>query len=119
MINLMNGDCLDLMKTIPDGSVDMILTDPPYGTTACKWDSVIPFESMWERINKLIKDNGVIVLFGSQPFISLLISSNLNMFKYELIWHKSRPSNFMFAKKGFLKYHENILVFYKSFFTKK
>ena len=74
------------MKDIPDGSVDMVLADPPYGTTACKWDSVIPFEPMWERINKLTKPNGVIVLFGSQPFTSALVMSNIKSFKYEWIW---------------------------------
>lgn len=112
MINLMNGDCLDLMKTIPDGSVDMILTDPPYGTTACKWDSVIPFEPMWQDLKRIIKPNGAIVLFGSQPFTSKLICSNIEMFKYEWVWNKKRPSNPMLAKKQALKSHENILVFY-------
>ena len=76
-LNLWLGDCLELMKTIPDGSVDMILTDPPYGTTACKWDSVIPFEPMWEQLKRIIKPNGAIVLFGSEPFSSHLRMSNL------------------------------------------
>ena len=82
MINLMLGDCLERMKEIPDGSVDLILTDPPYGTTACKWDSVIPLEPMWNELKRIIKPNGAIVLFGSQPFTSVLVSSNLKMFKY-------------------------------------
>ena len=78
------GDCLELMKHIPDGSVDMVLTDPPYGTTACKWDSVIPFEPMWAELKRIIKPNGAIVLFGNEPFSSLLITSNLKGFKYRL-----------------------------------
>lgn len=112
-MKLLQGDCLELMKDIPDGSVDMILTDPPYGTTACKWDSVIPFEPMWERINKLIKPNGAIVLFGSQPFTSALIMSNVKMFKYEWVWQKTMAGNFFNANKEPMKKHENILVFYK------
>lgn len=94
MINLMQGDCLELMKTIPDGSVDLILTDPPYGTTACKWDSVIPFEPMWEQLKRVIKPNGAIVIFGSQPFTSRLICSNIEMFKYQLVWRKTKVSHF-------------------------
>ena len=85
MINLMQGDCLEMMKQIPNGSVDAIITDPPYGTTACKWDSVIPFAPMWEHLKRVIKPSGAIVLFGSQPFTSALIMSNVKMFKYELI----------------------------------
>ena len=80
---LYHGDCLWLMKDIPDGSIDAIITDPPYGTTACKWDSVIPFDLMWEQLNRIIKTNGVMVLFGSQPFTSALIMSNPKAFKYE------------------------------------
>lgn len=110
---VLHGDCLELMKSIPDGSIDAIITDPPYGTTACKWDIVIPFDLMWEQLNRIIKPNGAIVLFGSQPFTSALVMSNPKMFKCELIWEKSRPSNFTSAKKQPLKYHENILVFYK------
>ena len=113
MINLMKGDCLDLMKTIPDGSVDMVLTDPPYGTTACKWDSVIPFEPMWEELKRIIKPNGAIVLFGSEPFSSLLRVSNLKMYKYDWVWEKSRASNFVHAKYQPLKAHETISVFSK------
>jgi len=107
-----HGDCLELMKDIPNGSVDMILCDLPYGTTACKWDSVIPFDKLWDEYNRIIKANGAIILFGSQPFTSALIMSNLKMFKYELIWHKSHPTGFASSKKRTMKYHENILVFY-------
>lgn len=110
----MQGDCLELMKDIPDGSVDMILCDLPYGTTACKWDAVIPFEPLWEQYERVIKDNGAIVLFGSQPFTSALIMSNPKLFRYEVIWKKERPTNFMMAKKQIMKYHENILIFYKN-----
>ena len=113
MIQLLKGDCLELMKSIPDGSIDAIITDPPYGTTACKWDSVIDFELMWEQLNRIIKSNGAIVLFGSQPFTSALIMSNPNIFKYELIWEKNRPSGFAMANKRQMKSHENIMVFYK------
>ena len=116
-IKLYKGDCLELMKSIPDGSIDAIITDPPYGTTACKWDSVIPFDLMWEQLNRIIKPNGAIVLFGSQPFTTKLISSNYNLFRYELIYGKTKSSNFMQAKKQPLKTHENILVFYKKLGT--
>ncbi len=112
MMNLMLGDCLERMKEIPDGSVDMILADPPYGTTACKWDSIIPLEPMWEQLKRIIKPNGAIVMTASQPFTTKLISSNYEMFKYELIWNKCKSSNFMLSKKQILKMHENILVFY-------
>jgi len=111
-INLMHGDCLEKMKDIPDGSVDAIITDPPYGTTQCKWDSVIPFEPMWEQLMRIIKTNGVIVLFGSQPFTSLLIISNIKMFKYCWIWEKEQGVNFLLAKKNPMKVHEDICVFY-------
>ena len=87
-MKLMQGDCLERMKEIPSGSVDMILTDPPYGTTACKWDSVIDLPLMWEQLKRIIKPNGAIVLFGSQPFTSVLIASNLKMFKYCWVWNK-------------------------------
>lgn len=108
-----NLDCLEGMKAIPDGSVDMILCDLPYGTTACKWDTVIPFEPLWEQYERLIKDNGAIILFGSEPFTSLLICSNLAMFKYDIVWDKVNHSGGMLAKKRPLKSHENIIVFYK------
>ena len=109
----MLGDCLERMKEIPDGSVDMILADPPYGTTACKWDGIIPLEPMWEQLKRIIKPNGAIVLFGSQPFTSVLVASNLKMFKYEWIWEKAVGSNFAVAKYQPLKEHENVLVFCK------
>lgn len=111
MVNLMLGDCLERMKEIPDGSVDLILTDPPYGTTACKWDSIIPLDKMWEQLRRIIKPNGAVVLFGSQPFTSVLISSNLKMFKHEVIWFKNTPTGMAQASYSPMKYHENILVF--------
>jgi site-specific DNA-methyltransferase (adenine-specific) len=111
MIDLRQGDCLELMKSIPDKSIDAIITDPPYGTTACKWDSVINLPLMWDRINKIIKPNGAIVLFGSQPFTSKLISSNFEMYRYNWVWQKTRPANFPLAKKQPMKYHEDICVF--------
>lgn len=111
MINLMQGDCLELMKTIPDGSVDMVLTDPPYGTTACKWDSVIPFEPMWEQLKRVTKKNGAIVMTASQPFTSALVMSNVKMFKYCWVWEKNTITGFMQAKTKPLKSHEDVLVF--------
>ena len=118
-INLYKGDCLEVMdKLIAKGvKVDAIITDPPYGTTACKWDSVIPFDLMWERLNKLIKPNGAIVLTASQPFTSALVMSNLKMFKYEIIWEKSKHSNFALVNRQHLKTHENILIFSKGKYT--
>jgi len=110
-MKLIQGDCLEKMKDIPDGSVDMVLTDPPYGTTACKWDSVIPFDKMWERLNKLIKPNGAIVLFGSEPFSSALRMSNIKNYKYDWVWNKKRVSNPAMAKKQPLRSLENIVVF--------
>ncbi|MHA1558195.1 MAG: DNA-methyltransferase [Alphaproteobacteria bacterium] len=92
--------------------VDCVLTDPPYGTTACQWDSVIPFDAMWERLNSLIKPNGAIVLFGSEPFSSALRMSNIKNYKYDWVWNKDKPTNFMTANKRPMNYHENILVFY-------
>jgi site-specific DNA-methyltransferase (adenine-specific) len=108
---LWQGDCLDLMKNIPDGSVDLVLTDPPYGTTACKWDSVIPFEPMWEQLNRIIKPNGAICLFGSEPFSSALRMSNIKNFKYDWIWQKNAGSNFANVKYQPMKEHETISVF--------
>lgn len=93
------GDCLELMKQINDKSVDMILCDLPYGTTACKWDVVIPFEPLWEQYNRIIKDNGAILLFSQQPFTTDLINSNRKYFRYELIWEKNRSLGFLNAKK--------------------
>jgi site-specific DNA-methyltransferase (adenine-specific) len=92
------GDCLELMKDIPNGSIDMILCDLPYGTTACKWDTIIPFDKLWEQYERIIKPNGAIVLTASQPFTSALVMSNPKMFKYEWIWEKSKASNFLLAK---------------------
>jgi DNA modification methylase len=116
-IDLYHGDCLEIMKLIPDCSIDAIITDPPYGTTACKWDCIIPFEPMWSELKRIIKPNGAIVLFGSQPFTSTLIMSNLKMFKYEWIWQKHQGTNPMMAKKAPMKIHENILVFYSKLTT--
>lgn len=112
-VTLWHGDCLELMKNIPDGSVDLVLTDPPYGTTACKWDSVIPFEPMWEQLNRIIKPNGAICLFGSEPFSSALRMSNIKYFKYDWYWNKSKSGNFMNANKQPHKKVEVISVFYK------
>lgn len=108
---LMQGDCLERMKEIPDGSVDMVLTDPPYGTTACKWDSIISLPLMWEQLNRIIKPNNAIALFGSEPFSSSLRMSNITNYKYDWIWSKPRPSNFPLAKKQPMKYHEIVSVF--------
>lgn len=112
-MKLINGECLEVMdKLIADNvKVDAIITDPPYGTTACKWDSVIDFDEMWLRLNKLIKPNGAIVLFGSEPFSSALRMSNIKNYKYDWVWDKKHSTNFMLAKKQPLKYHENISVF--------
>jgi len=110
---LHNADCLKAMKDIDDGSVDMVMADPPYGTTACAWDSIIPLEPMWEHLKRVIKPNGAIVMTASQPFTTTLIASNMKMFKYEWIWEKTVATNFMFVKKQPAKKHENILVFYK------
>ena len=101
------------MKQIPDESVDMVLTDPPYGTTACKWDSVIPFEPMWEQLKRIIKPNGAIVMTASQPFTSALVMSNPDMFKYALVWDKVKGTGFLNARKQPMRNHEDILIFYK------
>jgi len=106
------GDCLELMKLIPDKSIDAIISDPPYGTTACKWDTIIPFEPLWEQYKRIIKDNGAIVLTSSQPFTSALVMSNIKMFKYEWIWEKNKATGHLDSKKKPMKAHENILVFY-------
>ena len=111
---LLHGDCLERMKEIPDGSVDCIITDPPYGTTACKWDSVIPFEPMWEQLKRIIKPNGAIVLFGSEPFSSALRMSNIKNYKYDWVWSKNTSAGFIHAKNMPLKKHENLLVFSKA-----
>jgi DNA modification methylase len=112
-MKLLHGDCLELMKLMPDGSIDAIITDPPYGTTACKWDSIIPFDLMWSQLNRIIKPNGAIVLFGSEPFSSALRMSNIKNYKYDWYWQKSRYPNFAQSKKRPLKALENISVFYK------
>lgn len=113
MINLLHGDCLQLMKGIESGSVDLILTDPPYGTTACKWDSVIDFDLMWEQLNRIIKPNGAIVLFGSEPFSSALRMSNIKNYKYDWIYRKPQGVNPLLSKKQPLNDIENISIFYK------
>ena len=108
-----NEDCLEGMKRIPDKSVDMILCDLPYGTTACKWDTIIPFEPLWEQYERVIKDNGAIVLTAAQPFASALIMSNPKIFKYQWVWYKNLRTGFAQAKRQPMKAHELILVFYK------
>lgn len=108
-----HGDCLELMKKIPDESVDMILCDLPYGTTANKWDTIIPFEQLWKEYERIIKNNGAIVLTASQPFTSALVMSNPKMFRYEIVYEKTKGSGFQLANKMPLKSHENVLLFYK------
>jgi site-specific DNA-methyltransferase (adenine-specific) len=110
-------DCLEGMVMIPDKSIDMILCDLPYGTTSCKWDTVIPFEPLWEQYERVIKDNGAIVLTATEPFKSLLVTSNLSLFKYELIWDKVKPTGFQIAKIKPMNRHENVLVFGKGRIT--
>jgi site-specific DNA-methyltransferase (adenine-specific) len=112
--HIYQGDCLLIMPSIPDKSIDMILCDLPYGTTACFWDTVIPFEPLWVQYKRIIKDNGAIVLTASQPFTSALVMSNIKMFKYEWVWEKTHHQGFVNAKKLPMKAHENILVFYKN-----
>lgn len=111
---IIHGDCLEVMKNIPDKSVDMILCDLPYGTTACKWDTVIPFEPLWEQYKRVIKDAGVIVLTGTEPFSSRLRMSNLEMYRYDWIWDKVKGTGFLNAKKQPMRNHELISVFYKN-----
>jgi len=108
------GDCLEVMKEIDDKSIDMILCDLPYGTTACKWDTVIPFEPLWEQYKRIIKDNGAIVLNCQQPFTSYLIISGIDIFRYTWAWNKNYAPNFMNANKMHTKNFEDIAVFYKS-----
>ena len=110
-INLFQGDCLEVMKGIPDGSVDLVLTDPPYGTTACKWDSVIDFDLMWAELKRVIKPNGVIALFGSEPFSSALRMSNIKQYKYDWVWVKSKPNGWQHSKNKPMSKHEVISVF--------
>lgn len=111
--NVYLGDCLELMKDIPDKSIDMILCDLPYGTTKCKWDVIIPFDKLWQQYERVIKNSGIISLTANQPFTSKLILSNQELFKYELIWHKTRNSHPFFASIRPLPQHENIIIFAK------
>jgi len=110
-MQLINGDCLEEMKNIPDGSIDMVLADPPYGTTACKWDSIIDLDKMWVELKRLIKPNGAIVMTASQPFTTSLISSNMNMFKYCWVWDKVRGTGFQVAKYRPMMRTEDVVVF--------
>lgn len=110
-ITLYRGDCLDIMRELPDQSVDAIITDPPFGTTACKWDSVIPFEPMWAQLKRIIKPRGAIVLFGSQPFTSALVMSNPKWFRYQWVWNKDKAGAFTVAKSQPLRVTEDIAVF--------
>jgi site-specific DNA-methyltransferase (adenine-specific) len=108
------GDAIDEMSKLPDKSIDMILCDLPYGTTQCKWDTVIPFDSLWEQYRRIIKDKGAIVLTASQPFTSNLVMSNPKLFRYSLVWEKSKSTGYLNSKKMPMRSHEDILVFYKS-----
>ena len=108
------GDCLDEMSKIPNESIDMILCDLPYGTTQCRWDTVIPFEELWKQYERIIKSNGAIVLTAIQPFTSTLVMSNMKMFRYSLVWEKSKSTGYLNSKKMPMRAHEDILVFYKN-----
>ncbi|MGB6825950.1 DNA-methyltransferase [Psychrobacter sp.] len=112
MIDLRHGDCLELLKDIPDGSVDLILTDPPYNTTQAKWDCAIDLDALWVQLKRIIKPNGAIVMTASQPFTSKLVLSNLDMFKYEYTWIRAHKSGHLNAKKRPMTAHESVLVFY-------
>lgn len=109
--DLMVGDCLDMMAEIEAGSVDLVLTDPPYGTTACKWDAVVPFEPMWRELKRILKPRGTIVMTAAQPFSSVLVASNLKMFSYEWVWVKTKITGVLNAKKMPVRKHEQVLVF--------
>ena len=111
MFTLHNDDCLQVLPSIPNGSIDAIITDLPYGTTACKWDTVIPFEPMWKEVKRVLKPNGAFITTSIQPFTSALVMSNPSMFKCEWIWNKTRASNFASVKYHPLRYHENIVLF--------
>lgn len=113
-IRLYQGDCLEVMKSIPDGSVDMVLTDPPYGTTQCKWDTVIDLDLMWEQLNRVTKRNGAVVMTASQPFTSVLVASNLKAFKYDWVWRKPKGTGHLNAKKMPMRDKEDVVVFYSS-----
>lgn len=112
-MNLILGDCIKEMGKIKTSSIDMVLVDPPYGKTSCKWDSIIPIDEMWGELKRIVKPSAAIVVMASQPFASMLISSNIKMFKYEIIWKKNKVTGFLNAKKQPLRNHENILVFYR------
>ena len=113
-VKFIHGDCLEVMPTLPDKSIDIILCDLPYGTTACKWDTIIPFEPLWTQYKRLIKGNGAIVLTASQPFTSMLVMSNKQMFKYSLVWDKIKGTGFLNARKQPMRNHEDILIFYSN-----
>ena len=113
-MQLLHGDCLELLKNIPDKSIDMVLCDPPYGTTACKWDIPLPLKQLWEQYDRITKKNAAILLFSAQPFTTDLICSNRKNFRYEIIWQKTNAQGFLNANKMPLRAHENILVFYKN-----
>ena len=112
-MELYNGNCLEVMKTLPNQSVDMVLCDLPYGSTKNSWDTIIPFDELWDSLLPLCKDTTPIVLFGNQPFTSLLVTSNINMFRYSLVWVKNKFSDFLNAKRKPMKVNEDILIFYK------
>ena len=114
MINLMLGDCLERMKEIPSGSVDMILADIPYGTTDCKWDTVIPLDAMWEQLKRVIKPNGAVVMTSAQPFTTMLIYSNINYYHHSWVWNKRFAANYPQAKRQPLRVHEDVVVFGKT-----
>ena len=109
---LLRGDCLEVLDYVPSGSVDLVLCDPPYGTTACKWDAVVPFEAMWPQLRRVAKKNAAVVMTAAQPFTSALVMSNLKEFKYEWVWSKVRVTGHLNAKKQPMRAHENIVVFY-------
>ena len=113
MYQIQQGDCLELMRSIPDKSIDMILADLPYGTTACSWDTIIPFEPLWDNYKRIIKPNGCIALFGSEPFSSYLRLSNIGQYRYDWIWHKNASGSFVLARNRPMKYHENVSIFYE------
>ena len=113
-LELHNNDCLEILSTLPNKSIDFILADPPYGTTKCKWDSVIPLELMWIELKRVIKDNGCIAIFGTEPFSSYLRISNIKWFKYDWIWQKSKSTNYLNSRKQPLRNNEIISIFYKN-----
>lgn len=112
-MKLIQGDCLSLLPSLPDSSIDMVLADPPYGTTQCKWDSVIDLAAMWRELERVCKPNAAIVMTAAQPFTAQLVCSNMGMFKYEIIWEKGNATGFLNAKKQPLRAHESVLVFYR------